>query len=125
MSEASAGLGSYPLASTTKALGTASRSSVRCWYDRRLGHGRVLDQHAFQLERTDPVVAGLEHVVGTAHVGDEPVLIPGGDVASVVTVTCEGVCVPLVVALITHHQPNRTLGFTFDADFALVGDRFR
>jgi hypothetical protein len=30
----------------------------------------VLDQHRLQLERADLVVAGLEHVVGAADVGD-------------------------------------------------------
>jgi len=108
-----------------ESLGDGQPQFVRCWYDRRLRHGRMLDQHALQFERTDPVVAGLEHVVGTAHVGDEPVFIPGGDITGVVAVTGEGGCVPLVVTLIAHHQPNGPLGLTFNADLALVGDRFR
>src|SRR5262249_3117248 len=57
---------------------------VRRRNDRRLGDGWMLDQDALELERRDPVVGGLEDVVGAADVGDVAVLVAPGDVACVV-----------------------------------------
>ena len=45
------------------------RTGVRRGHHRGLRHGLVLQQHALQLERRDPVVVGLEHVVRAPQVG--------------------------------------------------------
>src|SRR3954447_26952729 len=65
-------------------LGDGGPPRVRHRDDGRLGHRRVLDQHALQLERADLVVAGLEDVVRAPDVGDVPLVVPPRDVAAVV-----------------------------------------
>ena len=65
-------------------LGHGQPHRVGRRHHRRLGHRLVLDQHALQLERRDPVVGGLEHVVGAPDVGDVAVGVARADVAGVV-----------------------------------------
>ena len=65
-------------ASTTNALGTASRSGSGLGTTAASATAGVLDQHALQLERADAVVGGLEHVVGAADVGDVAVGVAHG-----------------------------------------------
>ena len=57
---------------------------VRRRHHRRLGDSLVLDQHALELERRDPVIRGLEDIVGAPDVGDVAIVVAGGDVARVV-----------------------------------------
>ena len=92
---------------------------VRRRHDGGLGHGRVLDQDALQLERADPVVRGLEHVVGAPDVGDVAVRVAGADVTGVVVATGHGLGVALLVAVVADHQPERALR-QVHADLALV-----
>ena len=40
--------------------------------DGGLRHRGVFDQHAFELERAQPIVAGFEHVISPADEGDAP-----------------------------------------------------
>ena len=65
-------------------LGDREPQPVRRRHDRRLRHRRVLDQHALQLERGDPVVRGLEDVVRAPDVRDRALLGPAGHVTGVV-----------------------------------------
>ena len=44
----------------------------------------MFEQHRFQLERRDPVVRGLEHVVGPTDIGDVAIGVDGSDVAGVI-----------------------------------------
>jgi hypothetical protein len=50
----------------------------------RLDDGRVLDEHAFELERRHLVVRGLEDVVSTADISDVAVCVTAGHIAGVV-----------------------------------------
>ena len=58
-------------------LGHRQPQVVRGRHHGRFGHRRVLDQHRLQLERADPVVAGLEHVVGPSDEGQVAVRVAG------------------------------------------------
>ena len=71
-------------ASATKAFRHREAQRVGRRDDRRLGHRRMLDQRAFQLERADPVVGGFEHVVGAADIGEIAVGIAHRDIAGAV-----------------------------------------
>src|SRR4029453_12119982 len=67
----------------------------------RLGHRRVLEQGALDLERPDPVAGRDDHVVGPARVPDVAVLVLAGGVLGVEPVAAEdlpGVLGPVPVA---------------------------
>src|SRR5680860_753025 len=66
----------------------------------------MLDQHRLELERTDPVVRGLEHVICTPDVGDVTTRVPGGHVACVIRIVAHRLVGLLVVAVIADHQPH-------------------
>ena len=53
-------------------------------HDGRLGHRRMLDQRAFQLERADAVVGRFEHIVGAADIGQIAVVVDAGDIAGAI-----------------------------------------
>ena len=82
------------------------------------GDGGVLDQHGFQFEGRDAVVACLEHVIGAADIGEVAVGVAAGDVAGAVYLAgdrFDGAIVELVAA----HQAGRAVRER-DGDFALV-----
>jgi hypothetical protein len=70
----------------------------------------VLDQDRLELERGDPVVRGLEDVVGAADVGDVAVVVLAGHVAGVVVTAAHRFRVPLGVACVAGHQAERPPG---------------
>ena len=57
--------------------------------DAGLDHRRVLHHHALDLERTDEVAGGLDHVVGAADEPQPPVGVAAGDVSGEVPATGE------------------------------------
>ena len=79
----------------------------------------MFDEHAFELEGGESVVAGLEHIVGAADIGDEAVLVAGGYVSRVVDAAFEGFCGLLRVAPISGGQADGT-GIEAQADLTLV-----
>ena len=101
-------------------LGHGEPHRVRRRDDSRLGDGGVLDEDRLQLEGADLVVAGLEHVVGPADVGDVAVVVHGGDVARVVPAALHRRCVALRVALVAGHEGDGPLR-QVEADLALDG----
>ena len=76
--------GSRPAASATIGLRHRQPHRVGRGHHGGLGDGRVLDQHALQLERADAVVGRFEHVVGAADIGQVAVGVAAGDVAGAV-----------------------------------------
>src|SRR5918992_4896828 len=62
---------------------------VGAGHHRRLGHRRVLQQGALDLERPDPVAGRDDHVVGPARVPDVAVLVLAGGVLGVEPVAAE------------------------------------
>ena len=74
--------------------------------DGGLGDRRMLDEHGLELERTDLVVAGLEHVVGAPDERDVAVAVHGGDVAGVVVAAGHRIGVARRV-LVPGHQRQR------------------
>ena len=85
--------------------GQAQRVGAR--HDRRLGHRLVLDEHALELERADPVVGRLEDVVGAPDVGDVAVGVALGDVAGVVVAVAHHVGGALRIVEVADHQAER------------------
>src|SRR5487761_2065344 len=76
--------------------------------DRPLGDGRVLEQRALELERTDPVIGSLEHVVCAPDEGHVAVRVARRRGRR------------LRAVLVTAHQAQRMRG-EVEADLALVG----
>jgi hypothetical protein len=81
----------------------------------------VLDQHALQLERADPVLRRLEDVVGAADVGEVAVGIANGDVAGAVVAVGRRIRGLLPVVLVAQHQPR---GARIDGERDLPLGRF-
>jgi SpoU rRNA methylase family enzyme len=69
----------------------------------------VLDQHTLELERRDPIIRGLEDIVGAPDVGDVALVVAGGDVARVVITAGGGGCAALSGIVIAGHQPARAV----------------
>ena len=107
-------------------LGHAETHLVGCRHDGGFTDGRVLDEHALEFERTDPVVTRFEDVVGATDVGDVAVLVAAGDVAGVVATTGEGPLVQLVIRtgprVVAGHHADRTFGRARHADLTVVTD---
>src|ERR1035437_2107640 len=80
---------------------------IRRGHDGRLGYRRVLDQHRLELERADPVVRGLEHVIGPSHIRDVAARIPGGDITGVIGTVSHRLGRLLRVAVVPGHQTYR------------------
>jgi hypothetical protein len=93
---------------------------IRARNDRGFGDRRVLDQHALELERTDPVVRGLEHVVGAPDEREVAVRVAHGDVAGVIVTVVHRRRGALRVVEIAGRDPGRAVT-EVDADLALVG----
>ncbi len=79
----------------------------------------MLEEYRLQLERTDLVVAGLEHIVGTADVGDVPVGVDAGHVTRVVVTPGHRLRVALGIVPVPGHQRQR-LAREVQADLALA-----
>src|SRR5439155_10465328 len=92
---------------------------IRTGHDGGLGNGVVFDQHAFQLERADPVVAALEHVVGPADEVHVPVAVAPRLVAGAVVTAGRRLIGPGRVVEIPLHQPERPRRQA-EPDFSLV-----
>ena len=79
----------------------------------------MFQQHRFQLEGRDPVVTGLEHVVGPADVGQVALRVHRADIARVVVVVGHRCVGELRVTVVTGHQRQRP-GRQVQADLALT-----
>ena len=88
-----------------------------------LGHGGMLHQRAFDLERADQVAGGLDHVVGTA---DEPVIAVGvtpGQVAGEVKIAGKALAIArLVVEVAAEHRRPTGTQRQFAFDIGLLDD---
>ena len=100
-------------------LGHREAHRVRRGDDCRLGDGVVFDEHTLELERGEPVVAGLEHVIGASDVGDEAVLITFGHVTGVVDAAFESLGGLLLIAPVAARQAQRP-GIEAEADLSLI-----
>jgi hypothetical protein len=69
----------------------------------------VLDQYTLELERRDPVIRGLEDIVGAPDVCDVALVVAGGDVARVVVAAGGVGCAALRGVVIAGHQPERAV----------------
>ena len=67
----------------------------------------MFDQAAFQLERADAVVAGLEHVIGAADKGDVAVGVARGGVAGAVAALAHDFGGLLGAVFVADHQAER------------------
>ena len=104
-------------------LGHGQTHRVGAGHDGDFGHRRVLDQAAFQLERADAVVAGLEHVVGAADEGDVAVGVARGGVAGAVAAVAHHFRGLLGAVLVGLHQAQRAHR-QVQRHLALVGRMF-
>ena len=86
---------------------------------RRLGHRLMLDQHALQLERADPVTARFEYVVGAPDIGQAAIRIPQRDVAGAIGATLRRSQRTGIVEIALHERGRRRV--ERDGDLALLG----
>ena len=103
-----------------KGFGHGEAQRVGTRHDRRFGHGRVLDDHAFEFERADAIVGGLEHVIGAANVGDVAVLVDAGNVAGTVVAVAHDFSGLFGVAGVADHEADRALVVHADRHFAFA-----
>ena len=82
--------GGVPLSERDIAFGDRVAHRIGRRHDSGLGDRRMLDQHAFKLERAQTIVARFEHVVGAADEGDVAVGVARGDVAGLVIFALDG-----------------------------------
>src|SRR5699024_7360077 len=95
---------------------------IRRGHHSRLRNSLVFDQHAFQLERADPIVTGLEDVVRTPHIREVAIGIAPRHVTGVVEAARHHLGGPRVVVTVADHEPERTV-VQVQTDLALVADR--
>ena len=75
-------------------------------HDGGFGHGRMLDQDAFELERADAIVGRFEDIVGAADIGQVAVVVDRSDVAGAIDRAVHRADAA-VVGLIALHQSGR------------------
>ena len=83
----------------------SSPSRIGCGNNCGLGHRRVLDQSALQLEQADAVVRDLEDVVGPADERQIPVGVAHGDVAGAIDSGSQRRKADILL-LVAEHQPG-------------------
>ncbi len=76
--------GVWPGASATKRLRHRKPQRVGRRHHGGLGHCRVLDQYALELERADAIVGGFKDVIGAADIGQVAVVVDARDVAGAI-----------------------------------------
>ena len=64
----------------------------------------MLHQDALHLEGTDPEAAGLDDIVGTAHIGDVAVFVHGGKIPGVVHAALPDLVIGGLVAAVAHED---------------------
>src|SRR2546422_3881763 len=75
-----------------------------------LSNGRMLDQDAFKLEGTEPVIRGLEHIVRPTDVREIAVPVPTGDITGVIEAVSHGLRGLFFIVGIAGGQPDRARG---------------
>src|SRR5699024_12172669 len=95
---------------------------IRRGHHSRPRNSIVYHQHAYQLERADPIVTGLEDVARTPHIREVAIGIAPRHVTGVVEAARHHLAGPRVVVTVADHEPERTV-VQVQTDLALVADR--
>ena len=81
--------GAWPGGQRDIAFGDRVAHRIGRRHDGGLRNRRMFDQHAFEFERAQAIVARFEHVVGPADEGDVAVGVAGGDIAGAVVLALD------------------------------------